>query len=741
MPVISLSPPQAKVGNAQVTRVSADQISVRQHAAASIAVVGNPNSGKSTLFNRLTGLRQKTGNYPGVTVEKHVGTVRFDNAAFELIDLPGMFALSAHSLEERIACDVVMGRIPGMERPAGILAVVDTTHLYQGLYLVQQLMELELPLLVALTMTDAADSSGIRIDIEALERRLGGIKVCPVVATTGQGMAALRAAIATLPDAPKPALPTFWEELSAASGELVPDLPATVPRVEIERALIDLDSELATEVSNYLGDDGAQRLAAIRRRVFGSEPPLANEARHRYGWVREVLKEVQHSAPTMTTWGSRLAAFMNRPLPGTVGLFVVMAIVFQAVFAWATPMMDAIEAGAAMLGTLLVTNLPDGAVSSFLADGVVAGVGSVIVFLPQIIILFLFIILLEDSGYLARAAYLMDRAMRSVGLSGQSIIPMVSSFACAVPGIMATRVIPNRRDRIATILAAPFMTCSARLPVYALLIAAFVPAQSVGWFNLQGIVLFGLYMLGIVAGLLTALLLKKTALHGPKPMFALMLPEFRRPNLQTVFMQLLGRALIFLKRAGTVIFAVAVVVWALAYYPRSDVIAADLDQQQSLAAANLSGEALNQALSRFENEAAAAQLEQSWLGRAGKVVEPAFKPLGWDWKVSAAVIAGFPAREVVIAVLGTVYAVGGAADESTLAARLQAATWPDGRAVYTLPMVIGLLIFYACCLQCAATLAVIRRETNSWQWPLFAWAYMTTLGYVGALLVYQLGTS
>ena len=741
MPVISLSPPQAKVGNAQVTRVSADQISVRQHAAASIAVVGNPNSGKSTLFNRLTGLRQKTGNYPGVTVEKHVGTVRFDNAAIELIDLPGMFALSAHSLEERIACDVVMGRIPGMERPAGILAVVDTTHLYQGLYLVQQLMELELPLLVALTMTDAADSSGIRIDIEALERRLGGIKVCPVVATTGQGMAALRAAIATLPDAPKPALPTFWEELSAASGELVPDLPATVPRVEIERALIDLDSELATEVSNYLGDDGAQRLAAIRQRVFGSEPPLANEARHRYGWVREVLKEVQHSAPTMTTWGSRLAAFMNRPLPGTVGLFVVMAIVFQAVFAWATPMMDAIQAGAAMLGTLLVTNLPDGAVSSFLADGVVAGVGSVIVFLPQIIILFLFIILLEDSGYLARAAYLMDRAMRSVGLSGQSIIPMVSSFACAVPGIMATRVIPNRRDRIATILAAPFMTCSARLPVYALLIAAFVPAQSVGWFNLQGIVLFGLYMLGIVAGLLTALLLKKTALHGPKPMFALMLPEFRRPNLQTVFMQLLGRALIFLKRAGTVIFAVAVVVWALAYYPRSDVIAADLDQQQSLAAANLSGEALNQAMSRFENEAAAAQLEQSWLGRAGKVVEPAFKPLGWDWKVSAAVIAGFPAREVVIAVLGTVYAVGGAADESTLAARLQAATWPDGRAVYTLPMVIGLLIFYACCLQCAATLAVIRRETNSWQWPLFAWAYMTTLGYVGALLVYQLGTS
>jgi len=728
------------VSSEQVTRVSADQISVRRHPSASIAVVGNPNSGKSTLFNRLTGLRQKTGNYPGVTVEKHVGVLKLDDAAYELIDLPGMFALSAHSLEERIASDVVLGRIPGLDRPAGIIAVVDTTHLYQGLYLVQQLMGLELPLLVALTMTDAAEASGIRIDIDALQRRLGGVTVCPVVATTGQGMNALREAIAALPEAPKPGSPTFWEELNEVTEELARDLPATMPRVEIERALIDVDSELAEEVSNCLGDDGAARLDDVRERVFGSEPPLANEARHRYGWVRDVLDEVQHSSPVLTTWGTRLAKFMNRPVPGTIGLFLVMAIVFQAVFAWATPLMDAIEAGTAFLGALVAANLPDGAVASFLADGVIGGVGSVIIFLPQILILFLFIIFLEDSGYLARAAYLMDRAMRSVGLSGQSIIPMVSSFACAVPGIMATRVIPNRRDRIATILAAPFMTCSARLPVYALLIAAFVPAQNLGWFNLQGIVLFGLYVLGIVAGLLTALMLKKTALHGPKPTFALMLPEFRRPNLQTVLMQLLGRAMIFLKRAGTVIFAVAVVVWALAYYPRSGVIEANLELQQSFASERMTGEALDEALTDFQNEAAAAQLEQSWLGRAGKVVEPLFEPLGWDWKISAAVIAGFPAREVVIAVLGTVYAVGGEAEEATLAGRLKSARWPDGRAVFTLPMVIGLLIFYACCLQCAATLAVIRRETNSWRWPLFAWAYMTSIGYLGALLVFQLGS-
>jgi ferrous iron transport protein B len=281
------------------------------------------------------------------------------------------------------------------------------------------------------------------------------------------------------------------------------------------------------------------------------------------------------------------------------------------------------------------------------------------------------------------------------------------------------------------------MTCSARLPIYALLIAAFVPAQKVGILNLQGLVLFGLYMLGIVAGLLTALLLKKTALHGPKPTFALMLPEFRRPNLRTVLMQLLGRVMIFLKRAGTVIFSVAVVVWALAYYPRSADIQTDLAALEAEARTSLSGAPLDSRLAELEHAASFAQLEQSWLGRAGKVVEPVFAPLGWDWKISAAVIAGFPAREVVVAVLGTVYAVGDDADDATLTERLKSATRPDGSLVFTLPMVIGLLIFYACCLQCAATLAVIRRETNTWTWPAFAWIYMTTLGYLGALFVYQ----
>ena len=701
---------------ASETRVFLEDIPRSRQADASIAVVGGPNSGKSTLFNRLTGLRQRIGNYPGVTVERHIGSLKTDKHTIELIDLPGTHGLSAHSYEEQIAVDVIFGRMAGTQPPDGILAVLDATNLYQGLYLLQQLIELELPVVVALTMSDAANVSGLKIDVEKLSAHLGGIKICRVVATTGDGINQLRDALVTLAAKEPPEPVSAWPELSAAASELAATATVPLRRAEIERLLIDGATGANIPVLECLGPGAADKVNQYRDELFGIEPTLAREARIRYAWVREVLADVQQKVPAFYSWRTRLTEFLNQPIPGTLGLFVVMAIVFQAVFAWATPLMDVIDQSTAVLGRLVGSQLGDGAFSSLIADGVIAGVGSVIIFLPQIIILFLFIILLEDSGYLARAAYLLDRAMRLVGLSGQSIIPMISSFACAVPGIMATRVIPNRRDRIATIMAAPFMTCAARLPVYALLIAAFVPARDVGILNLQGLILFGLYLLGIVAGVLTALLMRKTALRGPKPPFALMLPEFRRPNARTVLIQLLGRARVFLRRAGTVIFAVAVVVWALAYYPR----ATDFDPTLT------------------ENETAAAQLEQSWLGRAGHVIEPVFRPLGWDWRVSSAVIAGFPAREVVIAVLGTVYAVGDDADEATLSQRLQSASWPDGSPVYTLPMVIGLLIFYAFCLQCAATLAVIRRETNSWRWPIFAWVYMTTIGYVGALLAYQL---
>lgn len=702
-------------------------IGIRHKARASIALIGNPNSGKSTLFNRLTGLRQTTGNFPGVTVEKHQGTVELAHSAFNLIDLPGIYSLDGTSTDERIAVDVTLGRVAGTERPSGLLVVIDATHIYQGLYLLEQLLELQLPTMIALTMIDAAKANGISIDTVALQNALGGIPVFPVSSISGHGLDELKEGLEHITDIISPAIPASWPEFSETAQQLTQQLGEEWQRIDVIQALLQTHPDYAGKLSRQLGSD---TVASLRNRLFGDEPPAAVEARQRYRWVKGVIADVQVQAPLYSKIGARLIRWTNRPWPATLLFFAVLLLVFQAVFTWATPMMDVIDSAGSALGRMIVAQLGETAISSFLADGVIAGVGSVIIFLPQILILFLFIIILEDTGYLARTSFLMDRVMRTVGLSGQSVIPMLSSFACAVPAIMATRVIPDRRDRIATILAAPFMTCSARLPIYALLIAAFVPNQSVGWLNLQGLVLFGLYLLGILGGLGTAQLLKSSALKGPKPHFMLALPEFRTPNLQTVAIKLFDRGRIFLKRAGTVIFVVAILVWTLAYFPRMD--SADYHPDPIIT------QSVDQTV--IDNAKSAAQMEQSWLGRIGRTIEPVFKPLGWDWRVSSAVIAGFPAREVVVAVMGTIYAVGSDADDQNLSEKLRSAKWPDGSPIFTLPMVLGLLVFYAWCLQCAATLATIRRETNSWRWPIFAWFYMTGIGYTGALVVYQVGS-
>lgn len=723
--------------------VAVGDIPIARRAAGTVAVVGNPNAGKSSLFNRLTGMSQRTANYPGVTVERRIGRTSIGGATLDMIDLPGTYSLTPNSMDERIAVEVLFGRITGTPKPDAILAVVDSTRLYQGLYLVQQLLELGRPLAVALTMADAAQKQGLDIDIERLERRLG-VRVFPVVATTGRGFEPLKATLAELIGAAPPEPPSAWPELARAVDELLPVLGESgrgFAHAEIERLIIEYGQPALDGAPTVLTPAEEAAVRSVRDRLFAAEPPLAVEARRRYEWVRGVLDEAQTASSGIARKSAAFVHWINQPWPSTALFLFSMAIVFQAVFAWATPFMDLIDAGMSGLGAMVGSVLPDGMVSSFIADGVIAGVGSVIIFLPQILILFLFIIVMEDTGYLARAAFLVDRAMRSVGLSGQSVIPLLSSFACAVPSIMATRVIPNRRDRIATILAAPFMTCSARLPVYALLIAAFVPNRELLVFNLQGLVLFGLYGIGILGGIGTALLLKRSALRGENPTFVLALPEFRLPNLQTVLIKLFDRVRVFLRRAGTVIFTVAIIVWALAYFPRSAEVENAAVQARATAAATLQGDALETRIAEIDNASAAEHLAQSWLGRAGQFVEPVFRPLGWDWRVSAAVIAGFPAREVVVAVLGTIYAVGGEADEESLAGRLTAATWPDGTEVFTLPMVLGLLVFYAWCLQCAATLAVIRRETNSWRWPVFAWSYMTALGYTAALLIHQLGSA
>lgn len=730
-----------------------------QKTQATIAVVGNPNTGKSTLFNLLTGMRQKVANYPGVTVEKRVGELQIGERNFQLIDLPGTYSLAAHSPDERAAIDVLLGHIADIPPPDAVLVVIDATNIKRNLFVATEVLELGIPVVIALNMVDIAESQHISIDVNALAARLN-TPVIPTIAAAKrhESLEPLKAALAKAVDENVKKPWALLEDVQQAAEELATTINAehtpqessikeeAVAAYEVLRALVDKGGEAEKRLVELFGDDLQQRLQAQRDLLTVGQTLAERDANERYAHISKILDGVVR-APNdgqQISFAERVDQIVSHPIIGSLLFVLVMGTVFQAVFSWATPIMDLIDGTAGWVTEWLYATLPEGAIASLLADGVVAGVGSVVIFLPQILILFAFIIVLEDSGYMARAAFLMDRSMRWCGLSGHSFVPMLSSFACAVPAIMGTRVIPDTRDRIATILAAPFMTCSARLPVYALLIAAFVPQQNYfyGLINLQGLVLLGLYLLGIAGGVLTAFLLKRTILRGATPTFLMELPPYRTPNIKSVLMRLVERAKAFLVRAGTVIFFVSVVIWSLAYFPRSDILVADFERQKRAVESSMQIEAeREQAIAVLENELAAAQMEQSLLGRMGKTIAPVFKPLGWDWKLSAAVLASFPAREVVIAVLGTTYAVGSDVDEDDegLRDRVRNATWPDGRKVFTPGTALGLMVFYALCLQCAATVVVIYRETNSWRWPAFAWTYMTTLGYLGALACAQLG--
>lgn len=714
-----------------------------QNTQPVIAVVGNPNTGKSALFNNLTGLRQKTANYPGVTVERHTGTLRLADGPVTLVDLPGAYSVAPYSPDEIVSVDVLQGRIDDMAAPGAVLIVVDATNLRRNLFMATQIIELGHPVVVALSMTDLAEKRGIQIDAGKLSAALK-VPVVPVVANSGRNIEQLKDQLQAALGGSPVSRPSLTPTIRAAAEQLVEDISTPgypLSLFEAERAIIDKEGAAETRLVSMFGEGVLEQLTAARAGLAESGTVAALEARSRYQWIDAMLTDVEQRHEAGGGITDILDKVTSHSVFGLVLFFLIMATVFQAVFSWAGPIMDVIDDSTVVAGEWLGAALPEGALQSLLVDGVIAGVGSVIIFLPQILILFAFIIFLEDSGYMARAAFLMDRVMRTCGLSGQSFIPMLSSFACAVPGVMATRVIPDPRDRMATMLAAPFMTCSARLPVYALLIAAFVPDKNIlGFINMQGLVLFGLYMLGIFGGIFTALVMKRFALRGPTPTFLIELPPYRLPNLKSMFIRLVDRGRIFVYRAGTVIFTVALVIWALVYFPRPEALFAEYDNQRIEIIATAGETEREDLLTAIDNAESAALLEQSFLGRMGKAVQPAFAPLGWDWKVTAGVIASFPAREVVVAVLGTIYSVGAEVDETDarLLDRLQNATRPDGTPVFTLGMAVGLMIFFAFCLQCMATVAIMRRETNGWKWPIAAWCYMTGLGYLGALLAYQL---
>ncbi len=693
-----------------------------------VALVGNPNTGKSTLFNALTGMRQRVGNFAGVTVERVEGSMRGPNGEqVTIVDVPGCYALSPASPDEEIALGVMRGT-GGEPLPDVVVVVADALHLERNLYLVSQVLELGIPTIIALNQIDAAADAGVEIDAVALIHELGA-PVIPTIATRGEGLDVLRKAMVSVLDLPLPVRPfSLSPELSDALAPLTEVLAERGARARF--AAHDALRLLAVpRLESWYGasrDVLAPMVDEARIAVAAAGAnPRSLEAELRYGWSGGVVSRtvVNHNVGARTS-SDRIDAVVLHRVWGPVLFAAVMTLVFQAIFTWAQPLMTGVEWMVSQIGDAVGSLLPDGDLRGLLVDGVIGGVGSVLVFLPQIALLFLFIGVLEDSGYMARAAYLMDRLMRRVGLHGKSFIPMISGFACAVPAIMATRTIEEPKDRLATIMVVPLMSCSARLPVYTLLIGAFVPPVAVlgGLFSLQGVTMLLMYALGTVTALVVAAFFKSTLLRGPVRPMILEMPAYRLPNLRTLLQNVWHRAQMFLRRAGTVILSCSVILWALATYPKTDV------------PPNVSAEAAHE-----------MELEHSALGHIGKVIEPLVRPLGFDWKIGVSIAASFAAREVFVSTMGTIYGVG-EADETSVALRqrLRSEVNPTtGRLQYSPLIALGLMVFYVYALMCISTVAVTVREAGGgrigWRWAVIQFGYMLALAYVAALVVYQGG--
>jgi ferrous iron transport protein B len=718
-----------------------------------VALIGNPNTGKSTLFSALAGVRQRVGNYPGVTVEKKLGKTEFHGREFTIVDLPGTYSLAPRSPDEMVAVDVLLGWQTDVPPIDVVLCIVDASNLERNLYLVSQVLELGLPTVVALNMVDVAQDKGVTLELDRLTERLS-VAVVPVQANRGIGIASLKQALVDAAhQAPRTVVSPFPESFAAEVEALCARANSNgqphLPRYLVERLLLD--------TSGYLAKSG---LPGIRRELLDEIPPARArlaaaglpvpgvEAMARYQWAAAMLEGVvTRPRERRVTTSDRIDGLLTHRVWGTLVFLAVMLLMFQAVF-YVADVSGAnwlLDQALALASNAVRSIVPAGALQSLLVTGVIGGVGGVIVFLPQIFTLFFFIAVLEDCGYMARAAYLMDKLMARIGLSGKSFIPLLSSFACAVPGIMATRVIENRRDRLVTILVAPLMSCSARLPVYTLLIGAFVPNLTIGsgWYAvpwLHGAVMFAMYALGIVTGIAAAWIFKMTLFRGPTPPFVMELPSYKAPSLRIVLQRMLEQGWAFVYRAGTLILAVSILVWGLAYYPHDAAqISPELLAQRAELESKVGAE---EALADVENRIAGQYLETSYLGRMGKWIEPVVKPLGWDWRIGCAAIASFPAREVIVATLGVIYNLGEEQDETSesLQNTLKDATW-DGtdRKVFNLPVALSVMVFFALCAQCASTLAIMRRETGSWRWPALTFVYMTTLAYVAALVTYQMG--
>ena len=768
-----------------------------------VVLTGNPNCGKTTLFNALTGLRAKVGNYPGVTVERKEGRLLGTppDFAVKILDLPGTYSLSPQSLDEQIARDVLFHRIGEVPPPQVVVVVVDASNLQRNLYFATQVIELGYPTILALNMMDVARANGHEIDCEALGKALG-VTVVPLVASKSEGVRELREAITGLLKSTRGKVtPRLFAELPEAFGkevaQLVTQLEATFPQTHFqamaEALLILSDEKFLVSSGTYypeairaavmeararLEGSGAGVSPAISPtgvppveetpggtpsgRVAGGTPaPLPTAAAAPIDWRSIAIEAryarisaIQEAVTTETliekeNFSDRLDRVLTHRVWGVTIFVGIMLLLFQSIFSFAQWPMDALTALVDGLGNMVGDAIPPGDVNDLLVNGVIKGVGAVVIFLPQILVLFFFIAILEDTGYMARAAFLMDRLMSKVGLHGKSFIPMLSSFACAIPGIMATRTIESPKDRLVTILVAPLMSCSARLPVYTVLIAACIPPTKLfGFLGFRGLTMLVMYLLGIVVALLMAWLFKKTLLKGATPMLIMELPPYKQPVPKVVLRHMWDRSKLFLKRAGTVILGINIVLWFLATYPRHAEVTRQFDEQRGTVQREAGNppkldDTQQAKVDDLNKTESGEHLRRSFAGMMGRAIEPLIKPLGFDWKIGIGIVGSFAAREVFVSTMSTVYNVGEVADSdagtASLATMLQSQQRPDGSKLYTPLLGVTLMVFYVFALQCVSTVAVVRRETNSWKWPLFQWLYMTALAWVLAFVTWHGG--
>ncbi len=733
-------------------RVSSDRL-------RRVALIGNPNTGKSTLFNCLTGLRQKVGNYSGVTVQKKTGITLIGTERVEILDLPGTYSLAATSPDERVVVDALRGEVENLDRPDIALCIVDATNLQRNLFLAFQIGQLGVPMVLALNYWDTAQKRNIAIDIEGLKEKLG-IPIVPISASRAEGITELKdAVIQALDEKPKLISPTWPESIEEAISGVRSELPEPVSARIDDAALMRGIFESDEEIFKRAGASGLETQEALeisKKALFkGGLNPANAEAVLLYRHIKEHVEPCISARDSSRIPGSEsIDSLLTHKVWGLIAFLALMYLVFQSVYSWAGPFMDLIDMGKSVVQDT-VSNVLSGwpMIESLVADGIIEGVGAVVIFLPQIMILFFFISLLEDTGYMSRAAFLMDKLFSWCGLSGKSFVPLLSSYACAIPGVMATRTIQDSKARLVTILVAPFMSCSARLPVYVLMIGAFIEPRYGA--AVAGAVLFLMHFVGLLVAMPFAYLMNKYILKTPPQPFLLELPSYQIPKVRDVMLKMYSQGKEFVVNAGTVIFAITIIIWALLYFPRTESveietreafvseIAAQNGWTEEFALASIhEDEAIVAAL---DHKVSSAFIEQSWMGRIGKTVQPVFAGAGFDWKITVGVIASFPAREVIISTLGIIYSLGGDVDEEAgdLREAMASQKWQSGpkagMPIFTIPVVIALMVFFALCQQCGATLAVIAQET-SWRWAALSFGFMTILAWLASIGINQVGS-